>query len=182
MEKIKIDEEAIRKFVQRTRGTKKYNKLVLFSAKIDGGEYETSLNFEQFEGEICKTYYLGAVAREFYLDEEVLSFGEDGYNYIFFYPREKIDLEILFEMCQRITDEFIDALNKQQELIKQAVKEGVKRYIENEDEYEEETDDFRFLADEISDIWASMGLLTYEDSHISGYGDFKNWLAEELEK
>lgn len=180
MEKIKIDKEIIKEFVKKTRSTKQFNKLSLFYAKIDNQKYETCLYFQPSKEKNFKIYYFGAGAGDFYInDEEVPSiWWEEGYHYILFYPRERINLDTLYEICQRLTDEFIDGLNKQQKLIEEAIKNGVKK---NDGGYFD-TDDFECLANEINNIWGCMGFETLEEGAYSGFEEFKIWLGNILEE
>ena len=158
MEKVTIDKEKIKKFVKKTRGTKTFNSLSLFYAKIDNQEYETCLCFQPSKDENFKIYYFGAEAGNFYIDDDVLPFWfEEGINYIGFYPRERINLDTIFEMCQRLTDEFIDGLNKQQKLIEEAIKKGVKK---NDGGYFD-TDEFEYLANETCMMLAECAFVRY---------------------
>lgn len=189
MEKIKIDKEKIKEFVKKTRGTKQFNMLSLFFVKIDNQEYETILRFKPLECENIKIYdldgasaiyYFWAGAGEFFIkDEEVPSIGYDeGYNYIGVYPRERVKLKTLYDMCQSLTDKFIDGLNQQQKLIEEAIKNGVKK--NDDDDFENY--EFETLVDEIADIWGNMGLLTLEEGWYSGYEEFQEWLGNILEE
>lgn len=187
MEKIKIDKEKIKEFVKKTRGTKQFNTLSLFYAKIDNQEYEILLHFDTLNEENWKIYgygasaiyYFDAGAGNFYIhNEEIPPFGEDGCNFILVYPRERIHLKTLCEIAQRLTDDFIDTINKQQKLIEEAIKNGVKK---NDGGYFD-TEEFEDLADEIADIWGRIGLFTLEGGGYSGYRKFEEWLGNILEE
>lgn len=180
IEKIKLDEQKIKEFVEKSKKSKKKNKIEFFSAEIDGKKYCLELNYIHDDFDRC-FYFSGAAVDEIlFFDDVDDEFGGGVFEWFIFEPYKRISLEKITEQCQTETESFVDAINKQKELIEQAIKDGVKRY--DDDDYYE-TNDFNFLMDDLMRLWNYKPFWTYEegDNIYSGWRDYKDYIEKCLE-
>lgn len=147
MEKIKIDKDEIQKFID----SKEEDCLNLFFEIIDGMDYSVNLGYAELDDEqgiLYKSYFLdkSAVGCAF-LSMEDRELRGDEINY---YMYMDADAEKITEMCQRQTDIFVEAINKQFEI------------IENEDDVEE-------IVGELVNTYGSVGLLLDDENILYNY-------------
>lgn len=178
IEKVTIDKEKVKEFVEKSKKSKKQNEIELFSTEIDEKKYFLKLNYIHDDGDRCFYFSGAAVDDILFFDDVDDEFGGGVCDWIIFEPFKRISLEKITEQCQTETDSFVDAINKQQELIEQAIKDGVKRFDEDDDYYE--TKDFGFLMDDLNHLWNYKPFWTYEEGeHIySGWRDYKDYIEQ----
>lgn len=162
MEKIKLDEQKIKEFTKNSNET---NKIELFSTEIYGKKHTIELSFSTMSfniSEQIKVYEITRTAAgDFFSDN-------DGYcDSVDFKKNKKVDFLKVYRMCQRQTNKFIEATNKQQKLIENAIEKNEK--------------DVEKMAKSIVDIWEKIGMAitSYEDDDGECYDEFENlilWL------
>lgn len=181
IEKVTIDKEKIKEFVEKSKKSKKKNKIEFFSDEIEGKKYYLELNYINDDGDRCFYFSGAAVDDILFFDDVDDEFGGGVWDWIIFERHKRISLEKITEQCQTETDSFVDAINKQQELIEQAIKDGVKRYDEDGGYYERK--DFGFLMDDLNHLWNYKPFWTYEegDNIYSGWRDYKDYIEKCLE-
>lgn len=180
IEKVTIDKEKIKEFVEKSKKSKKRKTIELFSKEIDGKKYCLELNYIYDVGDRCFYFSGAAVDDILFFDDVDDEFGGGVWDWIIFEPHKRISLEKITEQCQTETDSFVDAINKQQELIEQAIQDGVKRY--DEDGYYD-TNDFGFLMDDLMNLWNYRPFWTYEEGEniYSGWAEYKDYIEKCLE-
>lgn len=169
-EKVTIDKEKVKEFVEKSKKSKKQNEIELFSTEIDGKKYEIYLCFDKFNNEFdeYRCFYIYANAIDFILCCDGSEFSEDideSDKFVKFYPKERVNFVKIYEMVQSYTDSFIDTINKQQEFIEEC----------------ESQDDYVNLAIELCDIWQHSGLST-NDFDPCSFEYLEGWLCGQIEK
>ena len=181
IEEVTIDEKKVKEFVEKSKKSKKRNTIELFSKEIDGKKYALELNYINDDGDRCFYFSGGAVGDILFFDDVDDEFGGGVWNWIIFEPHKRISFEKITEQCQTETDSFVDAINKQQELIEQAIQDGVKRFDEDDAYYE--TGYFAGLMDDLMNLWNYRPFWTYEEGEniYSGWEEYKDYIEECLE-
>ena len=175
IEKIRLDEQRIKKFVEKAKKRKKYSQIELFSTEIDGKKYEVYLCFDKFHndhsGEDYRCFYIFANAIDFFLCNDGSEFSEDieeSDEFVNFYPKERVNFVKIYEMAQSYTDNFIETINRQQEFIE--------KYGE-----EQETLNYEALASElVFEIWHKIGV-SLNDFDPCSFEYLEGWLCGQIE-